>query len=180
MRKIGNRVLIILVVVALLHFLWNLGLKDGYETKSFLSYPVELPDSVLRIDGDKIDVCPFPEHQMRMVFYYGPNECMQCCVYHAYELSCMFTQNDFITIPLFAPKQDDVADVISIIRQNRYEFPMYVIIDDQKEFIRSIPSGVKYHNFLLGRDNVPLFVGDPVHSAEDADEFEMVVQSHRE
>lgn len=136
------------------------------EMQAFLSSPVTLPARGIRVESGLMSAEPLPDKCVRMVYSFGEGECYPCLVSHVYELCRLFDKEEYTTVILFCPPEEEVEMVLNLLKSAKYDFPVYIPADQEREAFREWSRKVKFNSFLLDKDNVPLFVGDPVRDEE--------------
>ena len=73
----------------------------------------------------------------------------------------------FASVPIFSPMLKNSNALAEDLNIYEYDFPVY--IDDKgafRESNRLIPSNRLFHQFLINKDGLPVFVGSPLTSSE--------------
>lgn len=145
------------------------GCKDeDKEMQTFMSAPVTLPTQVIKVEAGVVSEVPLPDRCVRLVYCYGDGECYPCLVSHIYELCNLFGREEYTPVILLCPPEDEMEMVINQVKSARYDFPVYFPADGERDtFRREILPRIKFKYFLLGEDDRPRSVGDPVRD-EDA------------
>ena len=145
------------------------GCKDeSEEMRTFMSAPGALPTQVIKVENGAVSEEILPDKCIRLVYCYGNGECYPCLVSHIYELCNLFGREEYATVILLCPPEDEMEVVVNLVKAARYDFPIYFPADGEREsFRRDILPRIKYKYFLLGDDDRPRSIGDPVRD-EDA------------
>lgn len=112
------------------------------------------------------------KHSLRpkLIFYYNNQGCNACKISHIYDLQKLFDMNDselFDILIIVAPEVQQYEDVITQVKYQRHNFPIY--IDKKNEFISinsKLPNDSRYHTFLLDKNNRIILIGNPMYSTE--------------
>ena len=148
------------------------GCKDYHlrkAMKSFMERRIVLPSEMIKITDGYTASAEIASDKPKLVIFYGRDECSSCAINHLYDdlsgLKSIADSKNCEVILLFSPSEDDRLDVQEQIRDLKFPFPIYV--DLYGDFYRrneDFPSDTRFHNFLLGRDGCPVFIGNPLHS----------------
>lgn len=144
--------------------------------RSFMKSTVDLPDSLLKIEGG-VEQNVFIEKSKRPIFviYLSRNNCHECSIEHLeiyanlYELSEKESSFDVMTI--FSPYQANYIEIRKLLLAKGISFPVFVDRKDVLESQEVIPPDSKYHMFLLSADGRPIFVGNPYISKKILNKF---------
>lgn len=151
-----------------------MGCKSDIETRnvirmlrSFEESSIDLPDNLLKIEGQNSNFCQIDLSLPTMVYFHGNDECTDCAIYHLSDKEPMFQMADslktFQVVVLFSPKSEDVPHVIQTLSERETGFPVYVDIDGLMP-ATLIPTDQRFHSFLL-YDKHPVMVGNPLSSS---------------
>ena len=133
-----------------------------FESKS-LFFPRELP--VFWNDSIKLETVPEGE---LFVFYVSPKECSSCQINRMEDNSGILSLGDslhYSTMFLISPSQTDYEALITYLHTYNPTIPVW--IDKNGSFYRKnkhIPDNPSYHLFLLNKERVPIFVGNPMNA----------------
>lgn len=106
----------------------------------------------------------------KFIIYYDSLDCSSCRISHLVENYPLYEMADscgFSLITIFSPRANEVEDVRLQLMLTHSPIPIY--LDANASFRRqnsSIPSDMRFHNFLVSLDNRPSFVGNPLASDE--------------
>ena len=107
---------------------------------------------------------------IKFIIYYDSLDCSSCRISHLVENYPLYEMADscgFSLITIFSPRANEVEDVRLQLMLTHSPIPIY--LDANASFRRqnsSIPSDMRFHNFYVGHDNHPAFVGNPLASDE--------------
>lgn len=62
----------------------------------------------------------------------------------------------------FQPKKSTPKELKNIIRRNRFEYPVFIDVDNRLDFLNHFSKHVEYQCFLLNKNNEVLLVGNPL------------------
>ena len=168
-----------------------MGCKSDFETRkviqmlrSFEESSIDLPDNLLKMEGQNSSFCQIDLSLPTMVYFHGKDECTDCAINHLPDKKPMFQMADslktFQVVVLFSPKPEDVPHVIQTLSERETgfpkappaapraargtapRFPVYVDIDGLMP-ATLIPTDQRFHSFLL-YDKHPVMVGNPLSS----------------
>lgn len=139
--------------------------------------PVNLPTRVVKIESGESSVVSLPENCVRMVFCYPERECYPCMVSHVFQLCNLFDSTEYTTIILFCPPKHRYESTIESIKAADYDFPIYFLLEDESAETKKALSSLRYDCFLLGEDNMPLSIGDPVRDNDAYERFRSALDS---
>lgn len=148
--------------------------KAGRETRdlrkllhSFESSTIELPDKLLKIEGQSKEFCRTDMSIPALIYYHGPDKCSECAITHLSDTETMFQKADssraFQVLVIISPRAEEVSHVIGIISEKQFVFPVYVDVDGHMSET-PIPEDIRFHSFLL-YDKHPVMVGNPLSSS---------------
>lgn len=106
----------------------------------------------------------------RFIIYYDSLDCSSCRISHLVENYPLYEMADslgFSLITIFSPRANEVEEVRHQLMLTHSPIPIY--IDSNGSFRRqnsSIPSDLRFHNFLISPGNRPVFVGNPLASGK--------------
>lgn len=153
-------------------------MADFIKTKIVIPNDLEC---ICRREVKTIDLESIKEN--RLVIYYDSLDCSSCRISHLEENFPLYEMADtgsFSLLTIFSPRVDELEEVRLQLMLINFQFPIYV--DVNGSFSRqnaSIPSDLRFHNFLVGPDNHPLFVGNPLANDKLFDLFqEVLIQSN--
>ena len=150
-----------------------MGCKSDIETRkviqmlrSFEESSIDLPDNLLKIEGQNSSFCQIDLSLPTIVYFHGKDECTDCAINHLPDKTPMFQMADslktFQVVVLFSPKPEDVSHVIRALSERETGFPVYVDFDGLMP-ATLIPTDQRFHSFLL-YDKHPVMVGNPLSS----------------
>ena len=131
-----------------------------------MASPVTLPEQAIKIESGNVSVVSVPENCIRLVYCFSEKECYSCLASHVYQLCNLFDSPEFTTILLFCPPEAIYDSTVDLVKAVAYDFPIYFLKKEESEEIKSSLSKLRYRIFLLGEDDLPLSVGDPVRDDE--------------
>lgn len=144
--------------------------NESFEKNEFMSLAVTLPSDVLKIESGGFNSDSLPKNCNRLIYYYFGRECYPCLVSHTYELCNLFDHTEYSTIILFCPPADKYDSVVELLITANYDFPVYCSKEGNKELEKKL-SKLQSRSFLLGKNNIPSFVGDPVRDDDAYNSF---------
>nr|WP_195458329.1 hypothetical protein [Alistipes sp. D31t1_170403_E11] len=107
-------------------------------------------------------------NDIKLVIYNTSDGCTPCRVSHLYDFEKLFkidSQKRFAPIIIFAPESDKYHEVITLLEQQSFEFPVYIDkLNELRKKNTQIPSDTRFHTFLLDKKNKVVLVGNPIYS----------------
>ncbi|MBQ0149569.1 MAG: hypothetical protein KBT08_03015 [Bacteroidales bacterium] len=132
---------------------------------SFCGETFSLPKSFTCIESGKIISCSVPDSELLFIMYIGPGECTSCVLSHLQEekgiLELCDSLGRIVPIFLFCPYDEDEADVVRMILDADYDFPVYIDHENVLNTSGQVPNDRRFHGFMLGFDRHPIYVGNP-------------------
>lgn len=146
-------------------------------TESPIRFPesiVSVPDGSLSIDSLQNDEIP------KLVIWIDSTECSTCRIGGLSKYEGLYSQSQdsgFEFIVLFSPLYSEYSWALHAASRHRFPFPVY--FDTFNEFgqINTIPSGKRFHSFLIDSHGKVIFIGDPCTSPRLNTLFEEVLNS---
>lgn len=141
------------------------------EYLEFSSTRISLPDELLCVQEGFIKKTPLGDAPYKFVYYIDSTECSSCSIAHLSafnKLVDLSESNDSLDLVIiFSPMLKNSTTLAEDLNIYEYDFPVY--IDDKGAFCgsnRHIPSNRLFHQFLINKDGLPVFVGSPLTSSE--------------
>lgn len=156
------------ILLILLCFSCSKNDREIYFTmKSFVSSEIELPSELMQICKGNIDYKRDWHQPYTYVVYYSPDDCSECEISHLYEMIPLFklsgNNTNMEVAIIFSPSEKDMASVIAAIIKSRFEYPIYIDINQVLQQ-GQIPKDRKFHFFLLDEANHPVLTGNVLAS----------------
>jgi len=139
----------------------------GRDLKRMMSCPVVFSDIITINQGVVTqglgEMKPLP----KLVVFVDSTECSSCRIKDLYKYTNLYTSSGmyktFSLVILFSPKKSTEASLRRYIENMSFTFP--VSIDAGRSFLSdnpNIPRRKEFHTFLTDKNNIPVFVGDPL------------------
>lgn len=178
MRKLLSLLLWILVCGMILISCENQRLRK--QVKDFMSKEVVLPTELTEIVNGKVRFVKITVDKPLLIVFYGNDECSSCAINKLKENYQRFSDIEQSgrckVVVLFSPSEDDAFDVQDKIKELMLPFPLYVdLYGDFYRANKDFPTDLRFHSFLMGKDSHPVFVGNPIYSADLSGVFEKVL-----
>ena len=147
----------------------------------FMGSVIVIPDDLECICNREIEnICIEDLKPVRFVVYYDSLDCSSCRISHLaelYPLLDLADSGDFSVVTIFSPRQEELEDVRVKLMIADYDFPVYVDVNGTfSRRNKCIPSDVRFHEFLINGQGVPLFVGNPTSNEKLSDLFSVVLK----
>lgn len=137
----------------------------------FMESEIVIPNDLESIHEGKVSKLALTSLKPnRFIIYYDSLDCSSCRISHLVENSPLYEMADslgFSLITIFSPRANEVEEVRHQLMLTHSPIPIY--IDSNGSFRRqnsSIPSDLRFHNFLISPGNRPVFVGNPLASGK--------------
>ena len=137
------------------------------ELAKFMSRDIVLPACFQEVESGVLSMSKAKEDMPVMIFYSDSLSCSLCQINYLHERKPIYELADslgtFVVMTILSPGAEEYGDVVDALRRRNLDFPVY--LDYDRRFARQnlhIPSDVRFHSFLIGRDGKPIFVGDPI------------------
>lgn len=135
-----------------------------------------IPSDLQCIDGRSVSTVKDEREKATLVIYYDSLECGSCRVDKLYQLDTLFglerTYADYEVLVVFSPKPSEVEDIMVMLVKKNYSHPVYLDYSGTfRELNDFIPEDNRFHTFLVGQDQRPLYIGDPYISKNMWDLF---------
>ena len=102
----------------------------------------------------------------KMIVFIDSTECSKCRISNFIRYEPAFALSDstraFKMMLLLSVRKKDLAGILEHVELIDLPFPVF--FDTDNAFRRDnpvVPDDTRFHSFLVGKDNVPIFVGDP-------------------
>lgn len=134
---------------------------------AFEAETIELPQKLLKVENGSSEMISMHLDGKTIVVYFAPGECTTCALTHLEPVKSLFDTlrhaPSVNIVILFVPVEGDFRDMVSMIENMNYGFPIYV--DFERRFISNpIPEDARFHSFMLNEENHPIVVGNPISS----------------
>lgn len=150
-------------IVFLVFFL--LLLSASCEWRNAMKMAERMKQQSISLPYDQGGDVSFGENDYKLVVYIDSLECSSCFVQHLFLYDNLYkslaSRCDLVMI-LF-PSANELSKVRHMLSLENHSYP--IIVDETGCFERlnpGLPSDIRFHSFLLGKDNRPLVIGDPV------------------
>ncbi len=139
------------------------------QVELFTGTEISVPtDMEARISGR--DTILSIDPAIRMVVWYDSSECAGCRVRRLDEWNAIINYSrDSVTgfepVFIFSPSKEGIRGLQAAMKVNDFTYPMY--IDDRHLFTKAnpgIPADIRFHVFLLDKNNRVTLVGNPLHN----------------
>ena len=149
----------------------------------FEAEEIRVPESLIEINNGSVKRKSQKQDSLPLFVIYFPSyECSDCVLSHIEEYKPVFDLAEetgtFIPMILFSPEPDSVKELIEKIACAHFSFPVYVDIDYLMQNNR-IPHDRLYHSFLIGSQDKPVFVGNPMASEKTKSLFLSIIQNEQ-
>lgn len=113
------------------------------------------------------------------IIYYDSLDCSSCRIGHLAESDPLYEMADtcgFSLLTIFSPRMDDLKEVRLQLMMTNSPIPIYLDVNGSfRKRNSSIPSDLRFHNFFIGQDSRPAFVGNPLASDRLSELFQEVL-----
>ena len=116
----------------------------------------------------------------KIVIWVDSTECSSCRIGRLYEYEELYQQGcneGFDVLVLFSPRADDFCEAQHMVRVHHFSFPVYFDVNNSFGKSNNIPSDIRFHAFLLDRDDCICFIGDPMSNLKLRNVFNDAIQS---
>lgn len=145
------------------------------EIRDFEKQIICFPESMISIENGVIQDALCTITDKTFIVHFRPEDCVDCRISHIsdhYPLLTLSEQYSFDVMLIISPSEEDHGKVVSMIRDGRYLFPIYV--DSDGLFLRlnpNLPSDSRFSYFLINESRHPVFVGNPLTSQKLYNQF---------
>lgn len=104
-----------------------------------------------------------------IVYFDSGDDCLPCVTTHLPDLNELNSYLAALGVKfslIITPDEENYSTLIDDIRRPHISYPLFVDSDKFFKNNNAIPKDEKFHGFLLDVINVPIYVGNPLHSAE--------------
>lgn len=114
----------------------------------------------------------FPEKFSRLIVYYDSTECQSCRINKLYEWENVIKKENtsngkFEVMFVFSPNSNQSPLLKRTLATTKFSHVVW--LDEKNVFLRNnsfIPRDIRFHVFLLDKNNKIIFVGSPLDSKE--------------
>lgn len=166
-RHISIKMILCYLVLAMACSCQNSRFKTKY--LNFVRHEINLPDSLTEVMNGEVFPYYLDGSRPKLIIYNDSTACSSCRINHLPEYDKLFHLAEdsglFDVVILFCPKPEEYDKVIRDIRLSASDHSVFV--DREGSFARlnqHIPSDERFHVFLLNKDRLPAFVGNPLDS----------------
>lgn len=143
----------------------------------FIRQRIIFPSKFLVVENGSIRVGYFEEDvSPKLVYFFGHTDCSECQIVKLTDLLPIFqkaeTEGRFLPLIIFAPDAEHLESTLNALK--KWTFPHSVYVSMENEWVKEsgIPEDPQYHTFLMNRDRLPVFVGNPLESEKMMKLFE--------
>ena len=177
---------ILLIIVLCLLAVASTGCKKARlraQLKELMSSTIVLPEKITCVYNG--EVFPMPDSlrdKPKLLVYIDSTECTTCRISHFWEYQEVFDLSartgTFEIVLLLSDKEFDTIPLIRYLSDLGCPFPLYV--DVENLYLKnnpSIPDDFRLHSLLIDNEGKPIFAGDPSHSRQLREVFEVALFS---
>lgn len=136
---------------------------------AFEKETVVLPETMFRVEGDRVSIDSTKHVGNTMVFFWRPEDCTDCSLSTLFEFSSVFqlcSQYPSLDILcIFCSSNEQAPELMQKIAEKNFPFPVYVD-SDSKLLENRIPRDRVFRSFLINKESRPVLVGNPIVSDE--------------
>lgn len=134
--------------------------------KLFKQTTIVFPENTLIIRNGAANTCTSMfNKRTTFVIYYEENDCQECDIAHLSDLAPLYSLADEQNIDiccLFSPKEDEVRDVIELLKSSGFGYDVFVDIEHSfKQSNPELPADKRFHIFCVNHESKPVFIGNP-------------------
>lgn len=146
----------------------------------FVQTEIQIPDDLECVYNREVTIINKDTLKpYKLIVYYDSLDCSSCRISHLMDLYPLYDMADtcgFSLLTIFSPRMDQVDEVRLQLMLTNSPAPIYLDINSSFRRQNSlIPSDLRLHKFLLGPNNNPVFVGDPLANEKLSELFRTVL-----